>query len=324
MGNQLNINLTNCKHTRVRTDGTVIYLINCPACITRVGKTDTKRKLGVAVLNAEVKWVKCLRCGYAPRTNVTGAHAPTAAKCRTRYTGAGTTRLAYVPDLSLSPMVKLIDERRRSCGIWKGLTATDLACAGAEVDDRCDRIYLPYLSMSGEPGEIIRLIPWEGERGEGREGYMGEGELRSTSVPTLSRTSTRTKVLMNGPNGPVHVPFAYGVHPVIVEGVADGLAIPPPYYPVVLLGTANWRKVVPDKDYILALDGDKAGRSTARALVRVLLKAKCKVSTVLMKEGTDPASVGREVMREKLEGRLDVPTLTVMLSSLGDTVCQNL
>ncbi len=326
MRNLLAVNLTTCKRFRTRSDGTIIYLLNCPACLTRVGKTDTKYKLGVAILDKQIKWSKCLRCGYSPNVSVTGYHAQPNKPKRLPLEGTGATRIAYTGRLADSPIVALIEQHRRSCGIWRGLTAADLAQAGAEVDDRADRIYLPYLSSTREKGWVIRTIPWEGERGEGREGYMGEGEQKrmiSINLPPFKRRAHRPKVLTDGPNGPVCLPYTYGDIPVIVEGVADGIAIPPPYIPIVLLGTGNWMKIPCNQHYILALDGDTSGRSTARALVRALLKANCKVKVVCLPAKEDPASLGRDTMKKMLEGALDVPSLAVMLSLLGETVCQN-
>lgn len=330
MGNSFQLDMAKCKHFRIKQDGTVIYLIDCPSCLIRLGKKDSKRKLGVAVLDNRVTWTKCLRCGAKPQVTVTGKHAPPKPRrLATKATGA--TRMAYAATLTDSPILTSIEQRRASCGIWQGLSSADLAQAGAEYDDNASQVHLPYLSLADGPGWISRNIPWEGSKEEVREGGRGEckekdyGEGVRKSVENISikndsqRVLSIPKVVSSGPKGPAYLPYALGDIPVIVEGVADGIAIPPPYFPVVLLGTGNWERIPCNQQYILALDGDTAGRTTARALIRKILAHKCRVSVVILPDNCDPASVGRVRMKEMLAQSLDVPSLAVMLSILGET-----
>lgn len=233
-----------------------------------------------------IHFAKCLRCGSTIHVHVDGTapSAPSAPSTRADPAPEDTApALSTLYALGLSSAaVSMFDALRQTYGVWRGLSIFELAEGLLKLDvTSLNKGYMPYLVQGFEWYQIRRI---------------------GTAVP---------KVLTTGPAGPALLPNrATTGQQVIVEGWADGVAIPYPYSPLVLMGTSNARKCSIQADCIVATDGDAAGRSAAAQLLRLGIKAGKRVYYAALPEGKDPADLGRVVMAEIL-------TKSILVSNLS-------
>ena len=273
--------------SRTTTNGTAVYCVNCPMCVVVLGRVDTKHHLGIGIKDGVVCFSRCLRCGSKVPVSIANTVPPTPAYLSrpppdAPSDGAKGAVVKIRETGVLSPPVQLFDALRQSYGIWKGLSIEELAEGELHLHP-CDvsKGYMPYLSQGFEWFQIRKI------------------------------GNTPPKVLTIGPAGPATLPNRDPeARQVIVEGWADGVAIPYPYAPTVLLGTSNAKRCRIRSGCIVATDGDAAGRQAATLLLRAGLREGRTMYYAPLPTGKDPADLGRMKMLRLLKDPIKVTNLS--------------
>lgn len=163
-----------------------------------------------------------------------------------------------------------------------------------------DRLIQPYVSLGGETGHVVR------------------------------RFRREPKALTFGPPGPATFPDEYPLDPcreiIVVEGWADGVAVPFEYQPVFMLGSpaqdAGERLSEQAAPLVLCFDGDEAGRGELKSVGLSLLRHGRAFEVVVLGEGLDPGDVGPGEMAKLLTDRKSVEEpkdFLALLSSIRST-----
>lgn len=266
-------------YIRTTPDGCTIYHFTCPLCIHILHTADTDMHLGVGCRAGRVIFSRCFRCGSTPQVSLSGEEPYR--EPRKPIEIPESIALTDLPDSSV--LVQAMNTMRLSLNIWAGLTLDDLREAGLRIQtDNPYRVWLPYRTQT-DVGIQVRIF-----------------------------NHTGPKILTIGPKGPANLPSRHAGTTVIVEGWADGAAIPWPYAALLLLGCDNARGVVPPHQAIIFLDPDASGAKGTSVLVHTALREGREVSIVPpdLCAGQDPAQLGKERVSHLLKAAVPIRKLS--------------
>ena len=309
--NKITLSASNALHKRPTNDGTW-FLFPCPFCRDRGHGPDRGHHLGVKSTGA----YKCFRCEASSRTvstrislvGVSREDRVNQARQSHRFTNReiaqqtdvdlrscdlpeGARHIASILDSAFSGFIKERVVTAWPSLPWGRLCQRGLAVSGVDTD----RVIQPYVTLGGVAGHVVRRF-----RGD-------------------------PKALTFGPPGPATFPDEYPLDPtreiVVVEGWADGVAVPFEYQPVFMLGSpiqsAGETLSACPAPITLAFDGDRAGKSELKSVGLSLLRRGRAFSVLPLGEGVDPGDLGPTDLAREMKERISVEKVKDFLDVLS-------
>ena len=263
----------------------------CPSC------RDSSAHLGVRIGVLTGTLIRCLRCGYGKGADIEIRNAPRMPQAQRSPDGGGCSSAPAKDVLRASWGGSLPMSELHLGSVFRDVLMEHVSrhwprISWEEIADRGGR-YLP-----GDDAALV--FPFRTLRNTNpKQGYQ------------IRRFTREPKVLTRGPGGPatfLQTNLRMLLPKVIVEGWMDGVAVPPGYQAVFLLGLPDREtaSLLPRTgDLFLALDNDEAGQMAMRRLgIRILREGRTYYATRLgsveihIDSKGDPAFHSRRIWAE--------------------------